>query len=196
MSDVDADRLRDSLSTLTARSLRQPASAVMRPSVRATLERDTAVLTTFRQYGTDWRLRVDEATERGGHESGPSPMRYLLTSVAGCLLGWSAKTWAAAHVPLAEIELEVRTALDLRGEHRVDDTPAYPPWFVADLRVHSEAAPDQAIDLAREARDRCPVTALVTRAVPLYLLLHHEGAIVLDERPDRLSAEDREESTT
>ncbi len=92
MSDVDADRLRDSLSTLTARSLRQPASAVMRPSVRATLERDTAVLTTFRQYGTDWRLRVDEATERGGHESGPSPMRYLLTSVAGCLLGWSAQT--------------------------------------------------------------------------------------------------------
>ncbi|WP_022892834.1 OsmC family protein [Agromyces subbeticus] len=192
---VDRTRLRASLERIASEAANDRASHVARPWVSARLERDTIAVSNFTQFRVEHEFRADESVERGGHDSAPSPLRYLLSSIAFCVLGWCAKTWAAADVPVHRLEADVRTRLDLRGEHRVGEVPPHPTWFVLELRVDDETDADHATSLAREAVDRCPVSALIARAVPVHLIVVHHGATVLDERPDELRSEHREEQT-
>ncbi|RXZ46170.1 OsmC family protein [Agromyces binzhouensis] len=190
---IDRPRLRASLQRISERTRADAASARMRPWVAARLEGDVASISEFEQYGTHYSFRSDESAERGGHDSAPSPMRYLLSSIAFCMLGWAAKTWAAADVAVRSLEAEVRTCLDLRGEHLVEGAPAHPLWFVVELRIDDDAPPEQAVALLREAARRCPTSSLVSKAVPLHLVLVQRGWTVLDTRPDDLRNEHREE---
>ncbi|MFD4423124.1 OsmC family protein [Agromyces sp. NPDC058484] len=192
---IDRARLRASLEHIADRTGADAASARMRPWVAATLECDVTAVSRFEQYGVEFEFRSDESVERGGHDSAPSPMRYLLSSIAFCLLGWCAKTWAAADVPVRSLEASVRTLLDLRGEHLVAGAPPHPQWFVAEVRVDDDADPEVAAALVREAAERCPTTSLVAKAVPLHLVVVQREQIVLDTRPAELRAEHREEQT-
>ncbi|GAA2033941.1 hypothetical protein GCM10009819_17560 [Agromyces tropicus] len=192
---IDRPRLRASLQRISQRTRADAASARMRPWVAARLEGDVTAVSEFEQYGSRYEFRSDESAERGGHGSAPSPMRYLLSSIAFCMLGWVAKTWSAADVEVRSLEAQVRTCLDLRGEHLVEGAPAHPLWFVVEVRIDDDAAPQDAVTLLREAARRCPVTALVGRAVPLHLVLVQRGWTVLDTRPDDLRDEHREEQT-
>lgn len=192
---IDRPRLRASLEGIADRTRRDAASARMRPWVVATLDRDVTAVSRFEQYGTPYEFRSDESVERGGHDSAPSPMRYLLSSIAFCMVGWCAKTWAAADVAVRSLEAEVRTCLDLRGEHLVAGAPPHPQWFVVEVRIDDDADPQTAIALLRDAARRCPTTSLVARAVPLHLVLVQRGRTQLDTRPDDLRTEHREEQT-
>jgi uncharacterized OsmC-like protein len=192
---VDRPRLRASLEHISATAASDEASYRMRPWVHAELERDTVAVSRFVQYGTRYEFRADEAVERGGHASAPSPMRYLLSSIAFCVLGWCAKSWAAADEPLHRLEAKVRTELDLRGEHRVGDVPAHPRWFVIELVVDDDTDAATAVELALDAVDRCPTSSLVAAAVPVHLMVRHCGTLVCDTRPEALRTEDREDQT-
>lgn len=192
---VDRPRLRASMHRIADRTGADAASARMRPWVVATLERDVTAVSRFEQYGTEFEFRSDESVERGGHDSAPSPMRYLLSSIAFCMLGWCAKTWAAQDVAVRSLETAVRTCLDLRGEHLVAGAPPHPQWFVVEVRIDDDADPETAIALVREAARRCPTTSLMARAVPLHLVLVQRGWTLLDTRPDDLRTEHREEQT-
>lgn len=192
---IDRPRLRASLETLARRTRRDEASARMRPWVVASLERDVTAVARFEQYGAEHEFRSDESTERGGHDSAPSPMRYLLASIAFCMVGWCAKTWASRDHTVRSLEVEVRSLLDLRGEHLVDGAPPYPQWFVIEVRIDDDAPGDAAVELVREAARRCPTTSLVARAVPVHLVLVRRGWTLLDTRPDDLRTEDREDQT-
>ncbi|EAR25983.1 hypothetical protein A20C1_08889 [marine actinobacterium PHSC20C1] len=192
---TDRARLQASLDGISHSLKTDAAGTVMRPWVSAHLERDTVAVSEFEQYGNAYEFRADEAINRGGHASAPSPMRYLLSSIAFCVLGWCAKSWAAADEPLFALEARVRTELDMRGEHRVDDAVPHPPWFVIEIIVEDKTAADVAITLAHDAIERCPVSSLMAAAVPVYLMLRQRGELIHDTRPEALRAEDREELT-
>ncbi len=192
---VDRPRMRASLERIAERTGADAASARMRPWVVATLERDVTAVSRFEQYGTRFEFRSDESVERGGHDSAPSPMRYLLSSIAFCMAGWCAKTWAARDLAVHSLEVGVRTCLDLRGEHLVPGAPPHPLWFVVEVAIDDDAEPETAVALAREAARRCPTTALMALAVPLHLILVQRGRTLLDTRPEDLRAEHREEQT-
>jgi hypothetical protein len=122
-------------------------------------------------------------------------MRYLLSSIAFCLIGWCAKTWSSHDVAVTSLDVHVRTLLDMRGEHRIADAPPHPQWFVLEVRIDDDAAPHRSVALLREAVARCPITSLVDRAVPVHLILLQRGWTVLDTRPDQLRSEHRQEQT-
>lgn len=192
---IDRHRMRASLRDIAERSAREASTARMRPWVAARLESDVASVSEFEQYGRHFVFRSDESVERGGHGSAPSPMRYLLSSIAFCMLGWCAKTWAAADIMVRSLEAEVRTCLDLRGEHLVAGAPPHPLWFVLEVRIDDDAVPEQAVALVHEAARRCPTTSLVAKAVPLHLMLVQRDVTLLDLRPEALRNEHREEQT-
>ncbi|MFC0682884.1 OsmC family protein [Lysobacter korlensis] len=192
---IDGARLRESLETITRQVESDDSAGRMRPWVSASLERDVTAVATFEQYGRVFEFRSDEAVARGGHDSAPSPMRYLLSSIAFCTLGWIAKTWAAHDVPVTSLRTTVRTSLDMRGEHRVGSAEAHPPWFVVEVDIDDDARPGDSIAMLREAVARCPVTALVDRAVPVHLVLIQRGKMALDTRPEELRTEHAEEQT-
>lgn len=192
---IDRARLRRSLEAISRRAEIDESSGAMRPWVEASLVRDVEGVSIFEQYGRRFEFRSDEAEARGGHDAAPSPMRYLLSSIAFCLIGWTAKTWAAHDVEITSLDVEVRTLLDMRGEHRVGDVPPHPQWFVLEVRIDDDATPERSVALLREAVARCPITALIDRAVPVYLMLRQRGWTVLDNRPEHLRSEHRQEKT-
>lgn len=192
---LDAIALKLVVAESTARSAAATEAALVRPWVQARLEGGTAAISEFVQYGDAYEFRADESVDRGGQASAPSPLRYLLSSVAFCALGWCSKTWALRDVAVHDMSIHVRTMMDTRGEHLIEGVPAHPQWFVLELSIEDDSSDDASIDLWREAARRCPISSLVALAVPLYLMLTHNGRPILDERPEELRSEHRQEQT-
>lgn len=189
MGLVDNAHLRANLASLSEHLSRAPGDGLVRPWVSARLDHDVRSTSEFEQYGRPFVFRSDESSGRGGGDQAPSPMRYLLSGVAFCMLGWSAKASAARDVTLERLQVDVRTLLDMRGEHLVDDVPAHPQWMVVDVDVDSPNDVGLVVEVLVDALRRCPVTSLMSRAVPLYLMVRHNGDVTRDDRPDELRDE-------
>ena len=189
---TDAERLRENVLSTHARLAADPGLGRVRPWVSTRLEQDVRAVARFVQYDQPYEFRCDESVDRAGLGSAPSPMRYLLSSLAFCMQGWCAKVAALKGAPLEDLQIDIRTLLDMRGEHFVDDTPSHPEWFVVDIRLSSPAASEVVAEIAQEAARRCPISSLLRAAVPIYLLVNHNGHLVLDERPEDLSTEHQE----
>ncbi len=192
---INGRLLRENVESITERVRESPALGRVRPWVSTRLEQDVRAVARFMQYDQPHELRCDESTGRAGLGTAPSPMRYLLSSLAFCLQVWCAKVAALRGMDVEDLQIDVRTLLDMRGEHLVDDVPPHPQWFVLDVRITSGAPVRRVIDVVTEAGRRCPVTSLASRAVPLHLLITHNGTTTYDERPDDLRHE-HEEITT
>ena len=192
---INSHLLRDNVEQTAERLRRDPADGRVRPWVSTRLEQDVRAVARFLQYDQPHEMRCDESEGRAGLGSAPSPMRYLLGSIAFCLQVWCAKVAALRGVAVEDLQIDVRTLLDVRGEHLVDDVPAHPQWFVLDVRITSESAEQQVVEVVAEAARRCPVTSLAAQAVPVHTLITHNGTTTYDGRPDDLRRE-HEEITT
>ncbi len=193
--DANSVVLRESMVAQSALLTAEPERAVVRPWVRVERERGVLGVSRFTQYGNEYEFRSDEAVDRGGEGRAPSPMRYMLSGVAFCLQGWTSKVFASQNVPVDAVTVELRTQMDMRGELLIDEVAAYPQWLVAELTLATTADAAVVIVLAHEAAQRCPLSALIKRAIPLYLVINLRGVIVLDERPVALQNEKNEEQT-
>lgn len=183
MALIDRDALRVNHEQVVARLEADRAAGLMQPEVTARLVRDVSVESSFVQYGRPFTFHGDEAADRAGHETGPSPMRYLLSGVAFCLLGWWAKGSAMLDVELASLEVRLRTFLDMRGEHGVADVPANPQWLVLEVTVSSEAPRERMLEMIDWGIARCPLSALVARAIPVHARVVLDGEVIRDDVP-------------
>lgn len=183
MALVDRAVLRANHEHVAERLRADPAFGLMRPNVTATLDRDVSVTASFEQYDRPFTFHGDEAADRGGHETGPSPMRYLLSGVAFCYLGWVAKASALLEVDLAGCSAHLRTFLDMRGEHGVEGAEANPQWLVIETTVESAAAPDDVLRVIDHGRAHCPLTVLVGRAIPVWEKVVCNGTVIRDTVP-------------
>ena len=183
MSLVETAKLRSNYKALVARLAAEASAGIVRPSVSARLIEDVSVESTFHQYDRRFTFHGDEARSRGGHERGPSPMRYFLSGIAFCQVGWYAKGSAFADVDLQGLALDVRTYMDMRGEHGFEGVPANPQWIVLDIRATSPSAPENVLAMVDWGDERCPLGMLVRRAVPVYQRVAHNGEIIRDTVP-------------
>jgi len=163
-----------------------PAFGLMRPTVSARIDRDVSVVSTFEQYGRPFTFHGDEALGRGGQETGPSPMRYFLSGIAFCLLGWWAKGSAVVDIELTSLDVRIDTLLDMRGEHGFTDVPPNPQWLILDVTTTSDATPEQVLAAIDWGDDRCPLGVLVRRAIPVHERITHNGNVVRDTVPPDL----------
>ncbi len=187
MALVDGQRLRSNYEELAERMRSDTELAARRVGVTARLLRDVTVESTFKQYDREWTLIGDEAAVRGGHERGPTPLRYFLSGIAFCQVGWYAKGSAIVGCDLDEMVLDVRTFMDMRGEHGFGDFPTHPQWLLFDLRVESAAAADSVLQMVDWGNVRCPLSVLVRRAVPVYERITHNGKVIRDTFPAELA---------
>jgi uncharacterized OsmC-like protein len=145
--------------------------------------KDVTVESTFVQYDRPFSFFSDEAAHRGGHEQGPSPMRYFLSGIAFCQQGWYAKGSAIVGCDLESLELDVRTLMDMRGEHGFDEVPPYPQWLILEARVDSPSSREAVLAMIDWGDARCPLGCLVRRAVPVYGRIVHNGVVIRDTVP-------------
>jgi uncharacterized OsmC-like protein len=180
---IDQDLLRGNVEEHAARLGREPGEGFVRPVVTTRLVENVQAVSDFVQYGKEFSFRCDESEGRGGRGEHPSPLRYLLSGIAFCLQVWYAKGAALVGAELDELEIDVATFLDMRGEHKVDDVPPHPQWITIEARVASRSGTDRVLAMVDEANDRCPVSTLVAKAVPVYERILHNGAVVRDTMP-------------
>jgi uncharacterized OsmC-like protein len=159
----------------------------MRPTVHARLVRDVSVESVFVQYDRTFTFNGDEALDRAGHETGPSPMRYFLSGIAFCLAGWYAKGSAVLDVPIDGLELDLRTLLDMRGEHGFAGHPANPQYLVVEASVRSDAPVARILEVIDWGGARCPLSVLVRAAIPVYERVILGGAVIRDTVPAEAS---------
>lgn len=183
---IDQEKLRANLED-TARTLAEDATAGhVRPYVQTRLIRDVQAVSDFNQYGKEFSFRCDEAADRAGLGEAPSPLRYFLSSIAFCLQVWYAKGAALMGVELDDLAIDVRTYMDMRGEHKVGDAPPHPQWIVVEAGVTSPSDAATVLAMVGEANDRCPVSNLVAKAVPMYERIRLNGATIRDTIPPDL----------
>lgn len=183
MALVDRAALRDNYDRVVARLAAEPGFGLMRPSVSARLVEGVSVESTFVQYGRPFTLLGDEAADRGGRETGPSPMRYFLTGIAFCLLGWWAKGSAVLGVELDSLAVRLETFLDMRGEHGLEGVPPHPQWLLVEVQVAGPAGADDVLRVVDWGIARCPLSVLVARAVPLHQRVLLNGEPIRDAVP-------------
>lgn len=186
-ADRGMDELRSRIAT-------DSEAGIMRPWLRATIVEGVHGAAEFEQYGRSHRFESDEAIERGGSGSAPSPLRYLLAALAFCSQGWIAKEFAERSVDARTDTVDARTMIDMAGELGIGAAAPHPPWFVLDIACASDAVDDDAlIEAVRAGVARCPVASLLAAAVPLRLLVRQGDSILLDEREDSMRSDDERE---
>ncbi len=188
MALVDRKKLRDNLEHLAARLESEPEFGKVWPSVETSLVSDVLSRSEFVQYEKDFEFRSDEAVVRGGGGEAPSPLRYLLSSLAFCQQGFYAKASAITDVVLDGADVRVLTYMDMRGEHRVGDAPANPQWMVIEARFTTDSGVENVLAMVDEANVRCPVGNLIRKAVPIYEQIYRNGELVRDTVPDDVDA--------
>jgi hypothetical protein len=111
-------------------------------------------------------------------------MRYFLSGIAFCSLGWWAKGAALQRVELDSLSVLYRTFLDMRGGHGFDDVPAHPQWIVAEVTTTGGAEPAAVLSVIDWGLRYCPLANLVGTALPLHVKVTHDGAVIRDEIPE------------
>lgn len=180
---VDAERLSANVHE-TAELLRaDPEAGHVRPDVRTRLVSDVHAVSRFTQYGKEFTFACDESEGRAGRGSAPSPLRYFLSGIAFCLQVWYAKGAALVGCRLDDLEIGVRTYMDMRGEHLIDGIAPHPQWIVVEATVASPDPAATVLAMVDEANARCPVSTLVGKAVPIYQRIVHGGVLLRDTIP-------------
>jgi len=186
MGLVDHEKLRANYEGLAEALAVDGSAGLVRPAVVARLTGDVTVESTFVQYDREFRFVGDEAVSRGGREQGPSPMRYFLSGIAFCLVGWYAKGSAIVGCEVEGLELDLRTLLDMRGEHAVGNLPPHPTWIVAEARVQSPSTGETVLAMIDWGDARCPLGSLVRQAIPIHGRVVHNGTVIRDAVPPGL----------
>jgi len=184
---VDMDKLRDNV-TATAQQLRTDNSAGhVRPRVTTRLIENVHARSDFMQYEKPFFFECDESEGRAGGGDHPSPLRYFLSGLAFCQQVWYAKGAALVGCELEDLVIHVLTYMDMRGEHHVGDSPANPQWIIIEAEVTSSADVATVLAMVDEANSRCPVYALVARAIPIYERIALNGTAIRDTVPEGIS---------
>ena len=180
---VDIEKLRTNVEETAALLADDATAGHVRPLVKTTLVEDVHARSDFVQYDKEFSFECDESDGRAGNGEAPSPLRYFLSSIAFCQQVWFAKGASLAGVELSGLNIDVHTYMDMRGEHKVGDAPPHPQWVMIESHVESPSSSEAVLEMVAEANDRCPVTTLVRKAVPIYEQVHHNGMLIRDTVP-------------
>ena len=184
---VDLGKLRSNVEETAALLAEDGSAGHVRPRVTTTLVDDVHARSDFVQYDKEFSFECDESAGRAGKGEHPSPLRYFLSGLAFCQQVWYAKGAALAGCELEELTIDVLTYMDMRGEHHVGDAPAHPQWIIIEAAVTSPSEASAVIGMVDEANSRCPVYALVAKAVPIYERIEHNGMVLRDTVPPGIS---------
>ena len=187
MPRIDIDKLKANVEDTTELLRRDSRAGHVRPNVQTRLLADVQAQSDFVQYGREFSFRCDEADDRAGKGEAPSPLRYFLSGLAFCQQVWYAKGAALSDLQVDDLEIDVRTYMDMRGEHLIDGVPPNPQWIAIEARVISAGSDDQVLSMVREANSRCPVYNLVAKAVPIYETIVHNGDVIRNTLPEELT---------
>lgn len=112
----------------------------------------------------DLVFAIDEPTERGGTNAGPTPTDTALAALIGCTNVIGHKCAQKLGVDIGHLEISATCDFDRRGVTLEDEIEV--PFRRIELQIRSDGnASDQALQLvASEVRKYCPLSKLFSAA--------------------------------
>ena len=120
-----------------------------------------------------FRFHADEPESLGGEDTAPTPVEYLLVSLATCQEITYRLYADALEIPVDSISVKLEGALDLRGFLGVDDTVR--PGYLAikgTVSIDSPASDEELARLKREVDRHCPVLDSLCNPTPVELTVN------------------------
>ncbi len=116
----------------------------------------------------DFKLRIDEPTELGGRDSGPSPVELVLAALGACQEITYRLYAETLGIPLDGVSVKLGGRLDLRGLFAADDG-VRPGFRDVHLRVtiDSPASADDIERLKAMVDRHCPVLDILRNVTPV-----------------------------
>lgn len=106
----------------------------------------------------DLRATIDEPTERGGTNEGPTPTETLMASLAACtnVITHKVAEWNGVHIHSMNVRLEAQ--FDRRGVQLMEEVDVPFPTVTLFIDVATDAEAAAVEKVKRELRMFCPVS--------------------------------------
>lgn len=111
---------------------------------------------------------VDEPTERGGRDQGPSPITYFLTGVGSCLLNQFIRLAIARELPISVSSMTVKGVFERTVGGGFKE-------IVSELHIEGDATADGLKELAVDAEGYCYIHNTLSKAVRMTTELYLNG---------------------
>ncbi len=115
---------------------------------------------------------VDQPQASGGTDAGPTPLEYLLTSMAGCVVTIGTIIARQKRLPVRRIEVTIDGDLDT--DVFMGKTTEGRPGFTG-IRVHTKVDGDLSQEekeqFLREIESRCPISDNIINLTPMELTI-------------------------
>ncbi|MGH2510623.1 MAG: OsmC-related (seleno)protein [Ktedonobacteraceae bacterium] len=105
-------------------------------------------------------LSVDEPKQRGGTNTGPSPLTYFLMGAASCFLTQMARATIIRDFKIDTMEITARAHVDRAKVRKFVDV-------IYDIRLTGMETKEGAIQLLHEAEEMCFVHQTLKDAIPI-----------------------------
>ena len=130
-------------------------------------------------YGLEWRCGPDEAV--GGLHDAPNPGELLCGALAACFDGTVRMIAALLGVELAELEVEARASMDVRGALAIDPgvrVGLQAMELAVRLRPTADTPPHLTDALARAAERYCITLDTLRNGLPVDLTVDTPSAVL------------------
>ncbi|MFA7057103.1 MAG: OsmC family protein [Candidatus Cloacimonadales bacterium] len=107
----------------------------------------------------DHKFIIDQPLSGGGDNSGPTPLEYFLSALAGCIGSIALIIAKQKEIELKAVNVRVEGELDvdvLAGKSH-DVRPGY-QWIKAFVEIEANISDEEKKALLREIDSRCPVS--------------------------------------
>jgi putative redox protein len=111
---------------------------------------------------------VDQPQAGGGDDGGPTPLEYLLVSLAGCITAIGRIVATQRKINLRSMTVKVEGELDvevLLGKN-MTDRPGF-KGFKAMVKVDADLSPAEKKEFLHEIDRRCPVSDNISQLTPV-----------------------------
>ncbi len=114
-----------------------------------TVDAAVRIIDTYWREGTSggFTVHADEALVRGGTGKAPTPLDYFMMGTGFGIGTQAVMSAKAIGFQLDHFEIDVETAYDTRGKHRLGDLFVGQLWFKYWLNIHSSETPSRARQL-------------------------------------------------
>jgi len=116
----------------------------------------------------DHVIRVDQPRTSGGDDTGPTPLEYLLVSLAGCIGTVGRIIANQRHFPLRSMDVQIEGDLDtevLLGKKKEPRS-----GFIgirALVKIDADMSAEEKRKLLHEIDERCPISDNIANATPV-----------------------------
>ncbi|MDT8898777.1 MAG: OsmC family protein [Thermanaerothrix sp.] len=123
-------------------------------------------------------VHVDQPAEMGGSDAGPTPLEFLLISLASCLLTVGKIVAQQRNLPVRNLSARVEGDIDPDGFLGRNPTVRVGASQIrVYLRIEGDLTPEGKEAFIREIEARCPISDNIGHATPIELVLAQEASI-------------------